>query len=323
MSKKSVAVFATRPTIYLCIVLFAFVIGYAYYLRHYTILACQADLYNNDRYLSDCEAEAYGDYEHGAFWFNLEPTALDFASKADVLFLGTSRVQMAFSTQATADWFSAASRSYYLMGFGFDENILFTDEILRRIHPKAAVYVINVDEFFRRFETRPMKTILHDPNARNLYEMKRRWQGVHQLICKVFPAVCGNNYVIFRSRETGVYIKRISKTKPAPVSYDEIISPAVVKDETAVATTFFSHQDVKRECIILTMVPTVETEIGNANAIARALGMDLIAPENMERIQTFDGSHLDQPSAERWSRAFLQAASSRIQSCLEKQRATR
>jgi hypothetical protein len=153
--------------------------------------------------------------------------------------------------------------------------------------------------------------------------VKRRWQRVHQSICKVFPALCGNNYVIFRSRETGVYTKRISKTKPAPVSYDEIIRPDVVKDEAAAATTFFSHQDMKRECIILTMVPTVETKIGNANAIAKALGMDLIAPEDVEGIQTFDGSHLDQPSAERWSRAFLQAASSRIHSCLEKQRAMR
>jgi hypothetical protein len=319
-SQKNEGPFATRPTIYICIVVLAFFIGYAYYLRHFTILACQADLYNHDRYLADCEAEAYGDYEHGAFWFNLEPTALDFVSKADVLFLGTSRVQMAFSTQATDDWFSAASRSYYLMGFGFEENVVFTEEILRRIHPKAAVYVINVDDFFKRFETRPVHTILHDPNARNLYEMKRRWQGVHQSICTVLSALCGNNYVIFRSRETGVYTRRINKTKPAPVSYDEAISPDVVKNETAAAISFFSHQDVKPECIILTMVPAVETKIGNANAIARALGMDLIVPENIDGLQTFDGSHLDQPSAERWSRAFLQAASSRFQSCLERQR---
>lgn len=319
--QKKEGLFASRPTIYVCIVVFALFIGYAYYLRHFTILACQADLYSSDRYLADCEADAYGDYEHGAFWFDLEPDALDFAGKADVLFLGTSRAQLAFSTQATADWFSAASRSYYLIGFGFEENVLFTEKLLRKIHPKAAVYVINVDDFFKRFETRPVNTILHDPNARSAYEMKRRWQGVHRSICTVFPALCGNNYAIFRSRANGVYTKRINKTKPAPVSYDEVISPDAVKNETATAIDFISHQDVKRECIILTMVPTVETKIGNSNAIARALGMDLVVPENMEGIRTFDGSHLDQPSAERWSRAFLQAASSRIQSCIERQRA--
>jgi len=319
-SLKKEGLFATGPTIYTFIVIVAFLIGYAYYLRHFTILSCQADLYNSDRYLSDCEAEEYGDYEHGAFWFDLEPAALEFAGKADVLFLGTSRVQMAFSTQATADWFSAASRSYYLMGFGFDENVLFTEGVLSRIHPKAAVYVINVDEFFRRSESRPMNTILHDPNARDLYEMKRRWQGLHRAICTVLSKLCGNNYVIFRSRKTGAYTKKINKTKPAPASYDEVVSPDVVKNETAAAISFFAHQDVKRECVILTMVPTVETKIGNANAIAKALGMDLIVPENMTGIETFDGSHLDQPSAERWSRAFLQSAGPKIQSCFERQR---
>jgi hypothetical protein len=312
---------ATRPTIYICIVVVALLSGYAYYLRSFTILACQAGLYNNDRYISYCEAEAYGDYEHGAFWFGLEPAALDFAGKADVLFLGNSRVQMAFSTRSTVEWSSAASISYYLMGFIAYENVTFTEEILGRIHPKATVYVINVDDFFERFETIPMKTILHDPNARNLYEMKRRWQGAHQSICTAFSALCGNNYAIFRSRETGVYTKKLNKTRPAQVSYDEVVGQDVVKNDTAAAISFFSQQNVKRECVILTMVPTTGTKVGNAKAIAKALGMNLVVPEDVEGLQTFDGSHLDQPSAERWSRAFFQAASSRIQSCVERQRA--
>ena len=83
-----------------------------------------------------------------------------------MLFLGNSRLQVAFSTAATADWFSAASARYYLLGFGYFENVIFAEEILRRIHPQARVYVINVDDFFERCETPPVKTILHDPEAR-------------------------------------------------------------------------------------------------------------------------------------------------------------
>jgi hypothetical protein len=65
------------------------------------------------------------------------------------------------------------------------------------------------------------------------------------------------------------------------------------------------------------MVPTVGTKIGNINAIAMALGVNLAEPETLAALQTFDGSHLDPLSAERWSQAFFQAASSRIKSCLE------
>jgi hypothetical protein len=66
------------------------------------------------------------------------------AAKADVLFLGNSRLKVAFSTPATADWFSAALARHCLMGFDFFENVLFEGELLRRIHRSASVYVINL-----------------------------------------------------------------------------------------------------------------------------------------------------------------------------------
>jgi hypothetical protein len=46
--------------------------------------------------------------------------------------------------------------------------------------------------------------------------------------------------------------------------------------------------------------------------------MKLVTPDPVEELQTIDGSHLDGPSAERWSRAFFQAAGPEIQSCIEK-----
>ena len=50
-----------------------------------------------------------------------------------------------------------------------------------------------------------MKTIMHDPAAQTHYETKRLWQRVHEPICKMAPAICGHNYAIFRSRETGAF----------------------------------------------------------------------------------------------------------------------
>jgi len=109
---------------------------------------------------------------------------------------------------------------------------------------------------------------------------------------------------------------RPGKQKTAPVSYDQVISQDVVNSNIAAASDFLPHLLVEQKCIILTTVPSPGTKIGNANAIAAALGEDLIVPE-IPMLQTFDGFHLDQPSAERWSKAFFQLASSRIRSCLE------
>jgi len=315
ISGKSEGLFPSRPAIYICFILCSVIAASGYKLRTQTIFACQATLYNSDRYIAYCNGARYADYEHGAFWFDLEPSAQTFAANADVLFLGNSRLQIALSTAATADWFLAASARYYLLGFSGFENVIFAEELLRRIRPKAGVYVINVDDFFDRWVTPPAQAVMRDPDGRNRYEEKRLWQRVHERVCAKLPAFCGNDLVFFRSRETGAYTTLSGKQKIMPVSYDQAISQELVNSSTAAAIDFLPHLPVERRCIILTTVPYHGTKIANVKAIATALGEHLIAPE-IPMLQTFDGAHLDQPSAEHWSQAFLQAAGSRIRSCL-------
>jgi len=310
---------AGRPAIYAFIILTAAYVACAYQIRAQTIFSCPAGGYSADRYLAYCQGTSYADYEHGAFQFDLEPAARAFASEADVLFLGNSRLQLAFSTTATADWFSAASARYYLMGFLYYENVVFAEELLRTIRPRARVFVINVDDFFGRSESPPVKAIFHDPEARRKYEAKQLWQWIHKSICGAFALLCGTKFVVFRSRETGAYYREgVAPQKITPVSYDQIVSQNVVDSNIAAAIDFLSHF-AQGKCVILTNVPFVETNIGNANAIANGVGMKLVTPGFIEGLQTYDGYHLDQPSAERWSKAFFRAAGSEIRPCLEEQ----
>jgi hypothetical protein len=320
---KGAALFANRTTIYSCIVLVAALASSAFWIHRYSIFACQADGYTADRYVAYCNATGYGDYEHGAFWFRLEPSAQSFAKDADVLFLGNSRAQYAFSTKATADWFSAASIRYYQLGFTYYEGVSFAEALLRRMQPKAKVYVINLDDFFSQGESPPATEVMNDPGARSHYEAKRLWQRAHERVCKIASFFCGRNYAIFRSRQTGSFSLSRGNVlfEAKPVSYDQTTGEDIVKASTAAARKFLSDLPVQDECVILTTVPTVETKTGNANAIATALHKDLVTPE-VQGLQTFDGSHLDPPSAERWSEAFFQAAGPKIRSCLEKQGAT-
>ena len=56
--------------------------------------------------------------------------------------------------------------------FSYNENMIFTEELLRRINPRASVFIINVDDFFDRRETAAAKSILHDPDARKSIRME-------------------------------------------------------------------------------------------------------------------------------------------------------
>jgi hypothetical protein len=317
LGKQRSGLFASMPVVYVCVVLVVILASYGYWIRTRSLFACQADGYTADRYIAYCDALNYADYEHGAFWFDLEPSARDFARDADVLFLGNSRLQVGFSTAATADWFSRASARYYLLGFSYYENALFAEELLRKMRPGAKVLVINVDDFFDRLETDPVKSIWHDPQAEDRYGWKRFSQSVHELVCKRFGKLCGSHIVTYRSRETGAYEMRTPRDI-SPVSYDDSVDQSVVDADTAAAIDFV-QRFAQGKCVILTMVPSVGTKIAKANAIAKSLGAKLVTPDILEGLKTKDGYHLDQLSAERWSQAFFEAAGPEIRSCLERQ----
>lgn len=311
---------AHRPVLYLCFILLVVLASYAHVLRTRSIFACPAGDYSAERYLAYCNGEDYADYEHGAFYFDMDPSVPRFVRDADVLFLGNSRLQFAFSTPATADWFAALPTRYYLLGFLYFENEFFEEKLLKRIQPRAKVYVINMDNFFDPSESPPVKTILHDTTARNQYAVKGLWQRIHKSICGTLSALCGDSYVVFRSRETGAYYREgvVPHMKSAPVTYDRSIDQDVVIRNTANAMDFLSHF-ARGKCVILTMVPFVGTKIGDADAIATRLGMKLVMPRMLDGLQTFDGVHLDRASAQRWSQAFFQAAGPKIRSCLKGQ----
>lgn len=325
LAKPRVGLLASQLTVYTCIILLAAFSSYAYWLKTRSIFACQAPGYSADRYLAYCGGGNYADFEHGAFYYNLEPPALDYARNADVLVLGNSRLEVALSNQATADWFKQAAATYYLLAFSYNEDMVFTDDLLRLVKPRASVYIINVDDFFERRETAAAKTILHDPDARNRYEWKHFWQSLHQPICGAFPSLCGRKFVIFRSRKTGAYyrIPQVERVFPQnAVSYDRWVDEAVVKDSTALAIEFLK-QFAKGKCVILTDVPFPETKIGDAAAIAAGAGLPLVVPPEMDGLNTTDGYHLDRVSADRWSKAFLEVAGPKIRSCLENHGAAR
>ena len=323
-TKTWTSLLAFQPALYIVIVLLTLFSSYIYKLRKETIFACQAGLYSSDRYIASCNGTRYADYEHGAFAFGLEPGAEESARNADALFLGNSRLQFGFSTSATSNWFSAASARYYLLGFTYFENMLFAEQLLKKMSPKAKVYIINVDDFFDRSETPPVKTILHDPTAQARYESKRLWQRVHDPLCKNLPFLCMHQFAIFRSRETGAYfgegMGQIQKI--TPVTYDDAINQNVVDRNTAIAKDFLK-QFAQGKCVILTLVPYPGAKIGEADAIAKGVGMKFVSPGKLDGLQTWDGYHLDRPSAERWSQAFFQAAGPEIEACLGERRPSR
>jgi len=310
------------PALFVLLITCSFLGTFVYKVRVEGIFACPASGYGSNAYVSDCSVTNYGDYDHGAFWFGLEPQAQRAAAEADVLLVGNSRVQFAFSGAATARWFSALGIRYYLLGLSHSETVVFFGPLLSKIRPRAKVYVINVDRFFDDRVSPPTEQILQGRDILVRYEEKRTWQTLHKGLCAALPVACGNSFVVYRTRETGVW----QRMGGGPVKAEQVSDgrPSRVErwDEYArLGEKFLAQLPVDRGCVILTIIPTVETKRAEATAIAARLGYDLLAPQ-IDDLRMFDGSHLDEASAERWSAAFLREAGPRIRKCMEPVRAS-
>jgi hypothetical protein len=314
-----------RFAIYIGMLLATILATAGYKLRTTGLFACDAAGYRGDRYVAYCQASAYGDYDYGAFWYDLEPSTEAAAKTADVLFVGNSRAQFALSSNATANWFEARAARYYLLGFAYNGNMAFAAPLLRRLQPKARVYVISVDLFFREQPTPPAQEVMRDSAALGKYREKQFSQRIHSGLCARVAVLCGQEFAYYRRRSDGAWVVTGAEGRfqSGPAVYSDSVDQKRLAGEIALARSFVSHLPVSRDCVLLTLPAKGTlgpgTSVGTARAIADTLGLTFMAPQPAG-LSTFDGSHLDRRSAELWSSAFLSQAAPKIQKCLERQR---
>ena len=285
---------------------------------------CDAFGGGTGKFMAYCDVSTHGHYDHAAYLFDLEEGLADHVRQANLLFLGNSRLQFAFSTTSLTDFIlrHPAVRPY-LLGFGHFEQDVFSAAVLDQIKPTPGLVVINADPFFADVASPHARQLLNergieDFNAR----IKKFWHPISEAACKgqlpvVGHLICGSHYTVYRSIQDGRWIWRNERLSTAPVS--EL--PHAPGDDAAIialatnAEAFLSRLPVDRRCVVLTYIPTGKGKPFIAQGIAARLGTAFIAPQ-LASLTTFDGTHLDSVSSERWSKAFLTELEPILASCL-------
>ena len=303
------------PIAYISVILVAALCTYAYTLHTRSAFACPASGYSADRYLAYCSATEYGDFDHGAFWFDLVPGVRENLQSADVLFLGNSRMQFGFSGESTRRWFSGVGARYYLAGFAYWENVNFEIPLLKKMAPTPKMFIVNVDSYFVPEQTEPAKAVMHDPSALGHYRRKEFWQRPHRFICGELPRFCGDHESFYRSVATGYYLRQGGDPGAFAVSEDPKIDSVSLGYSVGAAEQLMRALPVERSCVLFTIVPTNATKRVQGEALAQRLDVKFISPQ-IPGLTTFDHSHLDADSAARWSAAFFDQAEPEIRRCL-------
>jgi len=168
-------------------------------------LKCRSTGYGNDHFLAYCDSQQYADYEHGALLYGLELSAIDSIRRAEVLFVGNSRLQAGFSTKAVRDYFNAINVRFFVMGFGYGEESTFSFAVLRKWGASPKVLVVNADPFFSEKLSPPARDALEGrPAFLWRLALKMLFQRVHRAVCLVSDSVCPqSDRSIFRSAKDG------------------------------------------------------------------------------------------------------------------------
>ena len=250
---------------YILVILAAIVSTFAFHMRQNGIFTCPAPDAGGG-YLGYCQGAAYGDYDHGAVWFGLEPGVREAAAAADVLFVGNSRMQFGFSAPALDAWAAANGASFYLLGFSHNETAKFVAPLLKGLAPAAGAYVVAVDKFFFERESPPAAEVMRAPETRERYAAKRAWQAPHRLICGSLPALCGNSVAYYRQHDTGQW--RLEGSNGIAAEVIESDRPVYIKGDPELLATMTANAEafladlaglgVDRSCVVLTYVPSTE-----------------------------------------------------------------
>lgn len=281
-------------------------------------------------FMAYCSSPGFGDYEHGAYYYGLQPDALAHMRKADVLFFGTSRAQLALSTTALTRFFATRTIKPYLLGFGYDEPGAFPLALVKKYELKPDAIVILADPFFRDRTTGHVRVSSKDwfrwRIVTELYEytMKRGMITIGTAICSLWPSHCAPAWAsVYRSSQDGTwqtfafdYSAHAPITDQASTTY----TAAMAATDLPFAERFIAATGVSRGCIMLSAAPgPLVNSSAYLTEIGRLLGVHVVLPR-LDGLTSFDGNHLSPDSAERWSAALLQEIGNVLSDCAQPQK---
>jgi hypothetical protein len=283
---------------------------------------CKSSKYREGDFLAYCQSKQYGDYEHGALYYGLEPGIGENIRAANVIVLGSSMAQAAFSTKAVRAYFDRHNLRFFVMGFGYGEGSPIALAILKRWEAAPQVLVINADPFFLDKSSEPaLETLEGKPAFLWRLTLKMMFQRVHRVLCAAAPFLCHESEPsIFRSARDGQwnwigpYVAE--RTIPIDPATQKPLAAERIELSKQLGEKFLGEVGLHRRCVVLTGVPNPLADTrAIAEDLAAALSTSWIFPA-VDGLATVDGGHLNTASAERWSAQFVEALTPILQDCL-------
>jgi hypothetical protein len=278
---------------------------------------CSKSLDQTKYFLTSCNRNSLG---HQAYFLNLEPGLMETVKTADVLFIGNSRLASAFRAPVLREFFNSKNSSFFVLNFpGTTSNFIF--EIFKKYKLKPSLVVINNDYIFKEVRNGREASLINDEViTRSLYVVEYylinilidlRKNHYFQKWLDIGAKNLKPNY--FESRDNGMERivnepmaqKKIIQTK-TETNLDNLPSAQrnIIKSSIVRGMPFIRWLRQNNVQVIFTQVPYGGAEPSINYHMSKKLGITSIVPQ-VEELYTYDNSHLNYESAQRWLNAFI------------------
>ncbi len=238
---------------------------------------------------------------------------IDMARKADVIFIGNSRLNLGLRGDYLVPLAEASGVSVFSLGCGHAEMHSFAMELIRKhdLRPRVLVFVGGP----RYYGPRVSPPALEAMAMTRWQAMKKRLEVtssfyaayyLHQLIPRldVFDRPLFSAWLYYRSYQHG--FTRILREPPG--RYPVAVMEDRPADRGIVAKAARLNEELGQRdtLMVTTLVPFVRTETWHLRAFSEELGIPYILPR-FDGLTTADASHLNAGSAEVYTARFWQA----------------
>ncbi len=293
----------------------------AFFMSHpIWAFACRPSLTDGE-IIAYCHSEQYGNYEHAAYFLKLEPALVEGFQTAEIVFFGNSRLQFGLArpiAQAALDQYGTRVHS---AAFSYNESEPFATALVSQFRPRPRAVVINVDPFFRDKLSPIARAVLADSPMNNAaYRIKRAMMYLQRRVCRSRPSdtwPCnGEAQVVIRKPNGSWSVDYIDAQGYEPFTENENRYLQLLASSGKKAERFLDLLGTNRHCVIFTSIPAPNSTRALARKLAERLNVRYVAPA-LTGLSTFDGSHLDLESANRWAEAFFAEAGPMLRNCTD------
>jgi hypothetical protein len=265
---------------------------------------------NQDCYLSYQRREL----DTAILYYGLDAASLEHLKKADVLFLGNSRVMFACREENLQPFFQRHGLNYFVLSFANAESGVLPLDIVRRFDLHPRLLIIDPSGFFSQPMSRwadkivrggkweALKLVGEDTCGfwvqHYLHRAIPKWKEWEEALSNVAELTAfrsrahGESYIWYGHRPDLPLV--IVPSSPAPPPFD------------ALATEYLVEMKQRGARALLHSVPTTNLDLAEGPGASAILDAPLIEPPHPSRpYTTVDGSHLSAESAARYMDALL------------------